>query len=170
MKKTKLMEQNTNYSFSLVDMLDLVLKNNKTKYINMSLNLLKNRFKSRDIDFNEMKYWLNKDYDIETSRIEELSNDRIYFLGRLLDNFICREDARLLNKFIDLNEKNLIDNNDVTSFKTFEELNLEISKAEIKLWEKEMSKDVIKIYEDEEWILIKPLTWLSSRKYGSSTK
>lgn len=170
MKKTKLMEQNPNYSFSLVDILDLILKNNKGKYIDMSLNLLKNKFKNTDIDFNDMKYWLNKDYDIETSKIENLSNERLYFLSRLLDNFICREDARLLNKFIELNERNLIEKKDVTSLKTFDELILEISKAEIKLWEKEMSKDVIKIYEDEEWILIKPLTWLSSRKYGSSTK
>lgn len=98
MKKTKLMEQNPNYSFSLVDILDLILKNNKGKYIDMSLNLLKNKFKNTDIDFNDMKYWLNKDYDIETSKIENLSNERLYFLSRLLDNFICREGWKIIKQ------------------------------------------------------------------------
>jgi hypothetical protein len=33
-----------------------------------------------------------------------------------------------------------------------------------------MSKQVIKVHEDDKWLLIRPITWESSLKYGSSTK
>jgi hypothetical protein len=35
---------------------------------------------------------------------------------------------------------------------------------------KEMETQIIKIHEDDEWLLIRPLTYASSKKYGSNTK
>jgi hypothetical protein len=35
---------------------------------------------------------------------------------------------------------------------------------------KEMETQIIKIHEDDEWLLLRPLTYASSKKYGSNTK
>jgi hypothetical protein len=42
--------------------------------------------------------------------------------------------------------------------------------AEMKSEEKELETQVIKIHEDVEWLLIRPLTFKSSCKYGANTK
>ena len=45
-----------------------------------------------------------------------------------------------------------------------------MSLAQLKLIDKEMEKQVHKLYEDNEWLIIKPLSFLASKKYGASTK
>jgi hypothetical protein len=45
-----------------------------------------------------------------------------------------------------------------------------MSLASLKLIDKEMQKQVQKLYETDEWLVIKPLSFLASKKYGSSTK
>ena len=42
--------------------------------------------------------------------------------------------------------------------------------AEMKAEEKELETQVIKLHEDSEWLLIRPLTFKSSCKYGANTK
>jgi hypothetical protein len=46
----------------------------------------------------------------------------------------------------------------------------QISIAELKLIDKELEKLVLKLHEDEEWLIIKPLTYESSKKYGAGTR
>jgi hypothetical protein len=76
----------------------------------------------------------------------------------------------LIRKFEELNERNLIINNDLTKFKTFEELELEVSLAELKSVTKDLEKQTIKLYENDEWLVIKPMSFLASKKYGASTR
>ena len=45
-----------------------------------------------------------------------------------------------------------------------------MSLASLRLIDKEMEKQVQKLYETNEWLVIKPLSFLASKKYGSSTK
>jgi hypothetical protein len=42
--------------------------------------------------------------------------------------------------------------------------------AENKAIEKEMETQVVRVHEDNEWLLLRPLTFESSKKYGASTK
>ena len=51
----------------------------------------------------------------------------------------------MIKKFEELNERNLIINNDLTKFKTFEELELEVSLAELKSVTKDLEKQTITI-------------------------
>jgi hypothetical protein len=46
----------------------------------------------------------------------------------------------------------------------------QISIAELKLIDKELEKLILKLHEDEEWLIIKPLTYESSKKYGAGTR
>jgi hypothetical protein len=45
-----------------------------------------------------------------------------------------------------------------------------MSLAQLKLIDKEMEKQIQKLYENNEWLVIKPLSFLASKKYGASTK
>jgi hypothetical protein len=42
--------------------------------------------------------------------------------------------------------------------------------AEMKVDAKQLEGEIVKVYEDDEWLLLRPLTYSSSKKYGSNTK
>ena len=75
-----------------------------------------------------------------------------------------------LVKFKDLMEKGVIENKDITSYKDIEELGGAITLSMIKENEKELEGQAIKVYEDEKWLAVRPLTFQASLKYGSGTK
>ena len=69
-----------------------------------------------------------------------------------------------------LMENNLIDKKDVTSYSSFDEIYHQISKAQMKNFEKSLYTQIHNEYEDDTWLVIRPLTFESSLKYGASTK
>jgi hypothetical protein len=73
-------------------------------------------------------------------------------------------------KFASLNERKLIENNDVTSYSSWGDIEQAVSLAEIKLIDKETAKQIKKIYEDDEWLSLRPLSLEASMKYGANTK
>jgi hypothetical protein len=94
----------------------------------------------------------------------ELSN-----IINLISNYFGYSNFKLIKEFIDLNEKKLIENNDLTTYKTFNELELQISLSNLKSIDNEMTKQVQKLYETDEWLVVKPLSYQASLKYGAST-
>jgi hypothetical protein len=108
---------------------------------------------------------VNDDNFIKSLDIFEL-NHLIYFIS----SYIGYNKLKLINKFIELNEKNLIKNNDLTTYKSFDEIELQISLSELKTIDKEFERQIKKLYETDEWLVCKPLSYQSSLKYGASTK
>jgi hypothetical protein len=91
-------------------------------------------------------------------------------LYKFIDGFFNFEDLQKYRKFCEYNERNLIEENDLTKYKTFDQMISAMGVAEMKAEEKELESQVIKIHEDAEWLLIRPLTFKSSCKYGANTK
>ena len=110
-------------------------------------------------------------FDIEhvTDLSKKLNRTQQSFVSNLISEMNYR-DIKSFNKFVELNERGLVDNKDVTSYKTMEDVMNQISIAELKLIDKELEKLVLKLHEDEEWLIIKPLTYESSKKYGAGTR
>ena len=101
---------------------------------------------------------------------DEFSNLELLILFKVFDSYIGTSDLSTMKKFIELNERNLIANNNLSTYKSFEDLGLQISLSELKLIDKDIEKQVIKLYESSDWLVLKPLSWNSSRKYGANTK
>jgi hypothetical protein len=89
---------------------------------------------------------------------------------KFIDGFFNMEDLQKYRKFCEYNERNLIEENDLTKYKSFDQMISAMGVAEMKAEEKELEKQVIKIHEDGEWLMIRPLTFKSSCKYGANTK
>ena len=70
----------------------------------------------------------------------------------------------LENDRIDINKR------DINQYNNWDELNRVVSAATIKLDQKRLEKEVIKVLETEEWLAIRPLTIESSLTYGAGTK
>ena len=46
----------------------------------------------------------------------------------------------------------------------------QLSLAELKFNAKQMESQIIKLMDTDEWLVLRPLTYLASKKYGSNTK
>ena len=164
----QLKKQNPSYTIEIIDIINNLF--DKVKYTELSVNLIKTKRQgysrsSEDI-INEMVVEYGQDREILTSKsYEELTN-----IFRVLGDYFGYHDFNTIQKFIELNERNLIKENDLSKFKSFEDLELQVSLAELKLIDKDLEKQVIKLYETDEWLVLKPMSFLASRKYGSNTK
>ena len=110
-------------------------------------------------------------YDIDNKKLKEKNSFEIRLLLSIFQPlFNDSDDFISFKKFVSLNENKLIERKDITSYNSISEIKQEVSIAEIKQLDKLMEKQIIKLYETDEWLVIKPLTWESSLKYGSSTR
>jgi hypothetical protein len=98
-----------------------------------------------------------------------LTENELYFLHHISDNF-NHENFFTVKDFIRHMDKNQIENKDVTSYSTIDELRSAVTLASIKELTKELEGQVIKEYEDDKWLVVRPLTFQSSSKYGASTR
>jgi hypothetical protein len=167
----ELKKQHPSYAMSAIDIYKMMSPNQSSKYIEMLIKLDKDR------EFNDPNAYRRQmiecmvgwgiDYNyLETFDLETLN---MFFLS--INNLMGDNGkVRSFTKFASLNERKLIENNDVTTYSTWGDIEQAISLAEIKLIDKETAKQIKKIYEDDEWLSLRPLSLEASMKYGANTK
>jgi hypothetical protein len=164
----ELKKQNPNLSINVIDIINEILS--KSKYTEMSVNLIKNKFDTKDNNKKHIIDELVNEYQLNRQLLDEKEYLEVMNIYKVLSDYFGYSNAQTLFKFIELNEKKLIINNDLSTYKTFDELDLQISLAELRGIDKEMEKQCLKLMENDEWLVLKPLSYLASLKYGSSTK
>lgn len=65
---------------------------------------------------------------------------------------------------------NRIKNPDISSYKSLDDLEFAVKQADTILKQKESEKQVIKIYDTDEYLVLLPLTFDASKTYGANTK
>jgi hypothetical protein len=93
-----------------------------------------------------------------------------YVKFRIIENFYNPSDMNTFIQFREFNERGLIQNPDLTKYSTMDDLMNAVSLCEIKQIEKELENEVIKEFEDERWLIVRPLSFQSSLRYGAATK
>ena len=105
-------------------------------------------------------------FGINTQNFSENQN---YFLRHLMD-FYPNNHFETLREFISLMENKRLQNKDVTSYNSLDDIRNAVSLASINELNRELEGQVIKEYEDDKWVIVRPLTFASSVKYGASTR
>ena len=100
---------------------------------------------------------------------EGLTDNELCSLQYLTD-YYNNDTLLTIKDFIRLMDKKQIENNDVTTYSTIDDLRAAITLASIKELTRELEGQVIKEYEDDRWLVVRPLTFQSSAKYGASTR
>lgn len=167
-KIEELKKQNPTLAIDVIGIIHELFE--KTKYTEMAVNLIKNKIENRNSHVEGLIDELSREYGFKPEELKLKSNQDILNIYKVIADYFGYSNFNVIKKFIELNERKLIVNNDLTSYKTFDELELQMSLASLKLIDKEMEKQVQKLYETDEWLIIKPLSFLASKKYGSSTK
>lgn len=170
-KIDEIKKQNPRFNKSLIDVLKMIVPGNENKYTETLLKLIKANPRRTHSDYiNDLRVELTRRFGVPEYQVSEMDNHEMVLTWTLLDLYIAPDDSKTFIKFCELNERKLIDNPDVTSYSSFQQIEEANTIAEVKLLDKESEKQIRKIYEDSEWIVLRPLTYNASLKYGASTK
>lgn len=168
-KIDELKKQHPYYDKSFIDVLSYVFE--KPKYVEMAIKLFKN--KTTDITpewIKTVKHDLVDAYCIPQEKIDNLHPNDLEMMFCFYNVLVGSRHAELLTNFVDYNERKLINQSDVTTYKNFDEIENQVSLAELKLVSKELQAQTEVLYDSDEWLVLKPLSFKASLKYGASTK
>ena len=170
MSLIKDLKNNPENSFNLIEAISLFTPSGKSKYADMMLRLMKTTpdFKEQGEEIKE--YLVDKYETITKERLSSFNPMQMMLLYVFIKEYFHDDDLKNFSKFCDYNERNLIDQNDLSTYKSFEDITTQVNVAEIKVEMKELENEVVRVHEDDEWLLVRPMTFLASKKYGSNTK
>ncbi len=170
MSKIKELKNNPENCISLVDFLELFSPEKKSKYTDTVLRIMKETKNLKDY-VNESKLILTREFSFITmDDLDKFTDVQILLIGRFIDSFFNYSDLRQWRQFCEYNERGLISQNDLTKYKNFDDITNQLSIAEMKIENKSLEKEVVKLMDTDEWLVVRPLTYYSSKKYGSNTK
>ena len=170
MSKIRELKTNPDNNLNLVTVLELFSPIGKSKYTDMLLKLMKNTPNLKQ-HTKEIKETLTKEFTfISMEQLNQFGDIQLMLIYKFIDGFFNNQDLQNFKKFCDYNERNLIEQNDLSRYKSYEDIVNAVSVADMKVDTKDMENQIVKVFEDDEWLLVRPLTYLSSKKYGSNTK
>jgi hypothetical protein len=169
MSLIKELKSNPENQLNLVEIIQAICPSEKTKYVDLLLKMLK---KTPNVEeyASEVKRDFKERYNVDPENFKNFTPLQMVFIYRFIDSSFNSDDIKSFSKFVEYNERGLIDENDLTKFNSFKDILNSTSMAEIKVMEKDLEKQIKVLYSDSEWIVLRPLTYHSSLKYGSSTK
>lgn len=169
---TEIKKQYPELNITIIDLFNKIDGTKSYKYLPLLCKIFGQRF-SPKIYSKDERLIVESDhkstlmtYGVSTDGI---SFNEMYAIRDILELF-NRSDIQTFIQFKDLMEKGVIENKDITSYKDIEELGAAITLSMIKENEKELEGQAIKVFEDEKWLAVRPLTFQASSKYGSGTK
>lgn len=168
---TELKKQYPELNISIIDILRRMDPTESYKYLPLLCKIFSEKFKHgrsrRELQETLERYQShleNRGVDFQNLALKELM--AISEFGSIF----YEENFMVSKEFIQMSEKNLLENKDITSYSGLEDMRQAISLASIKELNKALENEVHKEYEDEKWVCVRPLSFASSQKYGATTK
>jgi hypothetical protein len=169
MSRIKNLKTNPEHVINMVEIVELFVPEKKSKYVETLLRIMK---KTKNLEHYQQEVidTYKKEFNISEEELSNFTPLQLMFIYRFIDSMFNHSDLKSFAKFCEYNERGLIEQSDLSRYTTFEEIMTATGIAEVKTLEKDLEKQIKVIYSDDEWIVLRPLTHHSSRKYGSSTK
>lgn len=165
MRKRDLKQKYPELNINLIDLITLLDPSKTNKYAPLLIEEFKERLGCMNEEMMEYRQYV-KNQGVNVDDVEGFINLRL--LNEIL-SITGSHHVELLRDFENYCQRNLIENKNIYSYKTFDDIKKEVDKVHLKLLDKKEYPVHIS-FEDEEYLMIKPLTIDSSRKYGSGTK
>lgn len=165
MRKRDLKQKYPELNINLIDLITLLDPSKTNKYAPLLIEEFKEQLGCRNEEMMEFRQYV-KNQGVNVDGVEGFINLKL--LNEIL-SITGSHHIELLRDFEDYCLRNLIENKNIYSYKTFNDIKKEVDKVHLKLLDKKEYPVHIS-FEDDEYLMIKPLTIDSSRKYGSGTK
>ena len=155
----KIKQQNKEYDTSLLDLLRLVDPSKTGKFMPILLNELKGIPSYEYGDYTDT-------LDLPIGHLTSVNRVVLNYLIELIGGV---DVIRSLHKFNEFLDKKIISKNDVQQYLSLSEIVDTVYKKELELQNFTVDSHTQRI-QDDEYLILKPLNIISSRKYGASTK
>jgi len=155
--------------FDIMTRLDISKSN---KYLPLICKIFSKRFdviQQHGLESENSTRELNQRLSSLGINVTDLTPNQIYVITHLIDYF-NNDSLNSITQFMELMEKGLIEQNDVSKYEDLDSLRGAITLAAMKEWRKDLEGEVIKEYEDDKWVVLRPLTFAASAKYGATTR
>lgn len=168
----ELKEKYPHLNLSFFDIMTRLDVSHTNKYLPLFCKIFSTRF-----DVN-VQYGVDKEASIKdlNHRLSSsglstlnLTSNQIYTLTHLVDYF-NHDWLNSLIEFMDFMERGKIENKDISKYESLDDVRSAITLASMKDWVKDMEGEVIKEFEDNKWVIVRPLTFAASAKYGAATR
>jgi len=170
----ELKKQYPELNVTMFDMMNRLDTSKSYKYLPLMCKIFGSKF-------NPKKLWGKVDYpggmlEIQAMLInkgistDELNDGEMYYMANYLAEHFSSDTYSTLKEFMNYMDKGHIENKDVSTYKDLDDVRGAVTLASMKELTKDLEGQVIKEYEDEKWVAVRPLTFSASAKYGSSTR
>lgn len=173
MSKKVLKEQHPWANVNYIEYLSFLDPSKTNKFLPFMVKELKRSIEERnERNRDDIKYMvqeITQQFRIDETFLYGMDYDMLTRIHGILDMF-GSDKINILHNFHEHLENNRIEKNDISQYKSFDEIREQVKIASFKQAQKELRGATHVVYEDENYLMIKPLTFLSSTKYGASTK
>jgi hypothetical protein len=171
----ELKKQYPELNVTIFDMMTRIDTSKSYKYLPLLCKIFGQRF-------NPKKFWGNKnDYSTGMSEVQSmlmnkgistngLNDGQMYYIANYIAEHFSSDTYSTLRDFMEYMDNGQIENKDVSTYKNLDDIRGAVTLASMKELNKELEGQVIKEFEDEKWLAVRPLTFAASAKYGSSTR
>jgi hypothetical protein len=170
----ELKKQYPELNVTMFDMMNRLDTSKSYKYLPLMCKIFGSKF-------NPKKLWGKVDYpggmlEIQAMLInkgistDELNDGEMYYMANYLAEHFSSDTYSTLKEFMGYMDKGQIENKDVSTYKDIDDIRGAVTLASMKELTKDLEGQVIKEYEDERWVVVRPLTFSASAKYGASTR
>lgn len=170
----ELKKQYPELNVTVFDVMSRLDTSKSYKYLPLLCKIFGKRFSPKEV-------WHKDDYsngmlEIQANLLnkgistDNLTDNQMYYMVHYLCDHFTTDTYNTLRDFMGYMDRGLIDNNDVTSYSNIDDVRGAVTLAAMKEYTKDLEGQVVKEYEDENWLAVRPLTFSSSVKYGASTR
>ena len=169
-KRADIAEQAPDFmKMNLLDLIMLLDPSKTNKYTPLMVKLFTKNYSKRNLKtnhMNELHIELREGYNVPLNNISDEQIPLIYHFLGCFDSDLVKT---MLN-FIEAIENKQLPGVDVTQVNDISEIHQSISLIKLKNISKKLQKQVLKDYEDNEWLIVRPFTAVASKSYGYGTK
>lgn len=156
--------------FNFLDIISKLDKSKTNKYTPMLIRVLTDKINKTYQNQEDLKYIAEELGNIFGLELHNFDVAEQVIFYRLYESILNNSDYQLINNFIELNERKIENGVDVQKIETLEDMNRYLCIASLKMVNKELRNQVVVDYDSDEWLIIRPITFEASIKYGAGTK
>lgn len=162
----KIKKENNSINISLVDLMGKLDNSETKKYTQFLVKILKKNFDNEQ-DF------LVRDSSHRERKIDQVLNNSTFdgwITRKILTNLYGWDEVDSFINFCDFMERGLTNEKDISKYDSWDMVASEVFQAKNRNLFKKAKKEVKVVYEDDQYMCIKPLTYAASVSYGYQTK
>lgn len=164
-----LIQENPSMDLNLVRLISKLDPSKTNKLTPFMVKVFKKRISKFEKEVIQENGIYSSRYKYVNNKMSDVSGIEKLLLSWVIDQFSA-ENIETLVEFNEALDKGLVDQNDISKYENFEDITNQLSVARTKELLKKSRKEISVVYEDDEIMMLKPLSFESSLKYGAGTK